>query len=423
MDYQDTGEEANGPTRIGVVSTMRGAFWGGSEELWAEMVCVALRKGIRVSVYADRDPGRHSKWEALRQAGAVLFDGGFTNGAFGRRILGRVDLVSSRLSKFLRESSARAFFSTALDVLLISEGSSIVDLDFVRLVRKYHSPRPYIILSHGSWGERVPEGHRRDVARFYNDAHAALFVAKANVMATERQLLTTLTNARVVRNPVNLKVPNVVGWPSIGSQTRFACIARLHPPKGHDILLRLLSDNLWRARDWTLSIYGSGDDETYLRNLCSYYGLNERVSFCGQTDDIGAVWRTHHALLLASHSEGMPLVVVEAMLCGRPVITTNVGGISEWVRDGCSGFLAEGATVDLFGVALERAWQRRAEWRDIGKQARMEALQLIDPAPGKTLLAITLEALGAGKPVRGVRLVASRTRLRKKSERPSEVAD
>ena len=56
------------------------------------------------------------------------------------------------------------------------------------------------------------------------------------------------------------------------------------------------------------------------------------------------IWAEHHALVLPSRFEGMPLVVVEAMLCGRPCIVTDVGGNAELIRDGINGFLAKAPT-------------------------------------------------------------------------------
>ncbi len=378
---------------------MEGVAWGGSEELWAEMAHLALRKGIQVSAFVPRDPGEHPKWEALRNSGAALFHESSQDGIYRKRLLGRADLVSARLGRFLRARPLRAFFSTAPDVVLISDGGSVPPEQVIDLVCKCHSPRPYVILSQSNRDESIPQEHRKNAAQYYRHAYSALFVAQSNVNATERQLAEKLANARVVRNPVNLKSLDPVQWPTNLDGIRFACVARLHRVnKGHDILFEALSGRRWRERDWSLSLYGSGDEEPYLRDLCACYGLDGRISFCGQVEDIRAIWQTHHALVLATRSEGTPLVVVEAMLCARPVISTAVAGIPEWVRDGRSGFLAQAATADLFASALERAWDRRSEWREMGIDARTDALSLYDPAPGETLLSIVTDAAqhGAG---------------------------
>ena len=68
-------------------------------------------------------------------------------------------------------------------------------------------------------------------------------------------------------------------------------------------------------------------------------------------------------------SEGAPLVVIEAMLCNRVSITTNIGRNEELIDDNETGFIAEGATINLVDDALERAWQKRDQWEAMGRLA------------------------------------------------------
>jgi glycosyltransferase involved in cell wall biosynthesis len=162
--------------------------------------------------------------------------------------------------------------------------------------------------------------------------------------------------------------------------------------KGQDIVLEILSSHEWKKRNWHLNIYGNGEDEKYLKDLVKYYQLNERVTFHGKVNDIRAVWENNHILLMPSHMEGMPLAVVEAMLCGRPCVATDVGGISEWIEEDKSGFIAEAPTIASFGNAMEKAWSRLSEWETMGRNAHERAMQLYDPNPGKTLLKLITES-------------------------------
>jgi glycosyltransferase involved in cell wall biosynthesis len=65
----------------------------------------------------------------------------------------------------------------------------------------------------------------------------------------------------------------------------------------------------------------------------------------------------------------MPLTVIEAMFCGRPVVATKAGGIPEVVRDGVTGFLAPACAVECIDEALERMWRQRETLEEFGKQA------------------------------------------------------
>jgi L-malate glycosyltransferase len=96
-------------------------------------------------------------------------------------------------------------------------------------------------------------------------------------------------------------------------------------------------------------------------------------------------------MLLPSLNEGMPLAIVEAMICGRPVITTDVGGNTEWIMDGVEGFIAGGANIAAIEDAMERAWQRINDWEAMGMAAHQRAIGLHDPRPGFTLLQLILQ--------------------------------
>jgi glycosyltransferase involved in cell wall biosynthesis len=110
------------------------------------------------------------------------------------------------------------------------------------------------------------------------------------------------------------------------------------------------------------------------------------VELVGHVSDIRALWAENHLLVLASRLEGTPLALVEAMLCGRPAVVTDVGGNTEWVDDGQTGWVAEAGSARHVGAALERAWSAAAEWETVGRRAREIALAQYDPRPGETLL-------------------------------------
>jgi glycosyltransferase involved in cell wall biosynthesis len=77
----------------------------------------------------------------------------------------------------------------------------------------------------------------------------------------------------------------------------------------------------------------------------------------------------------------MPLVLVEAMLCGRPCIVTNVGGNAELVEDNVSGFIASAPNEACLDEAMERAWARRDEWQEIGEAAGRRVRTVVPPDP------------------------------------------
>jgi hypothetical protein len=72
---------------------------------------------------------------------------------------------------------------------------------------------------------------------------------------------------------------------------------------------------------------------------------------------------------------------MEAMFCGRPAVVTDMGRMAELCVDDETGFVAPAATVSSFGHALERAWERRKDWPNIGRAARARAESLVPKDP------------------------------------------
>jgi starch synthase (maltosyl-transferring) len=109
-------------------------------------------------------------------------------------------------------------------------------------------------------------------------------------------------------------------------------VGRLVEQKGVDILLAA-----WAAipspRPY-LVIVGDGPDRKSLEERAAALSLTDTVRFVGAVEDAGSCYRTADALVMPSRFEGMPLVLLEAMSAGLPVVTTSVGGIAEATRQG-----------------------------------------------------------------------------------------
>jgi glycosyltransferase involved in cell wall biosynthesis len=172
-----------------------------------------------------------------------------------------------------------------------------------------------------------------------------------------------------------------------------ACVGRLLVSnKGQHLLLAALAEDPWRYRPYRLSFYGEGPDRNYLEELVEFYGLGEKVHFAGHSKDVGGIWRKSHLAVQPSFVEGAPQSLLEAMLCRRPCVATAVSGIPEWVEEGRTGFLAEALTVHHLRFALERAWENRHRWAEMGEAARTACLAKRDPDPAGRLLELLCEA-------------------------------
>jgi glycosyltransferase involved in cell wall biosynthesis len=361
------------------------------------MAEAALADGHQVAVFVPRWPGIPPRLAALAARGARVHRRARRSARrLAEELAGRVLRRPARLPVPLSAGPFRALPRFRPDAVLLSEGG-LYSFPQVGEVCGWleSSGTPFVAVCQALLdGTHLADGPRVRAAEFYARAHRVAFVARGNLESARRQLAAPLANAVVVRNPVNLADLSPVPWPPAGP-ARLASVGRLSVPlKGQDLLLEALAGAAWRERDWRLSLFGAGEDEGYLRALARHLGVEERVAFRGQVADVRGIWAESELLVMPSRGEGTPLALVEAMLCGRPAVVTDVGGNAEWVTEGETGFVAEAATVRSFGAALQRAWAARREWPELGARARGAALGLYDPAPERTLLKLVLEAAG-----------------------------
>lgn len=375
--------------KLAIVSTMPDSCsWGGCEELWVAMAQEALNDKHQVYVAVSSQLARHSKVDALRQKGAIVFQRSTYERTKDMSNLTKLKLVLAQ-----EISKIKPWFEDLLrlqpDIIFINQGAVYDAIwlipEFIYEVQKRKIS--YTIICHSNSDSLFIDDHDRQAAlSFFTQAHRVLFVSEQNLKLSERQLAQSLPTAVVVQNPVNLSATDLVDWNS-NSIPHFACVSRLQVAnKGQDILLETLSSEKWQNRAWKLRLYGEGVDKTYLEALAIHYKIADRVEFAGYVKDIRQLWATNHLLVMPSRSEGTPLALVEAMLCGRPVVVTDVGGNTNWVEEGKTGFIADAPTVKLFGEALERAWQAQSLWQQMGVDAYKLAYSKFDKTPGRTLL-------------------------------------
>ena len=125
----------------------------------------------------------------------------------------------------------------------------------------------------------------------------------------------------------------------VGQGIRLGTAARLVPNKGIDRCLRALANARIDA-PWEYWIAGDGSQRETWSRLADELGIGNRVRFLGTVTDMPSFYGELHIYIQPSLSlEGLPLVLVEAMASGLPVIATDVGATGELVRHGMDGFV------------------------------------------------------------------------------------
>lgn len=112
------------------------------------------------------------------------------------------------------------------------------------------------------------------------------------------------------------------------------CVARLHEAKDHASLLRSLAAlPQSTAHSVRLALIGDGEERHNLEQLARELRIDDRVHFLGDRDDVERLLPQLDLFVLPSKTEGVPLVLLEAMACGVPCIATSVGGVPELLDD------------------------------------------------------------------------------------------
>ena len=116
-------------------------------------------------------------------------------------------------------------------------------------------------------------------------------------------------------------------------------VGNLYPVKGHQYLIEGIPEVLEKCPNTSFIFAGRGQLETELKDQVHRLGLDGRVHFLGLRQDIPSILALLDVFVLPSLSEGLSMAILEAMMAGKPVIATRVGGNPEIVLDGETGFL------------------------------------------------------------------------------------
>ncbi len=374
--------------RIAFISLYNYAPWGGSEDLWVKTAGYAAQQGHQVvaSLYDFGEKTSPKIWELNEQGVKLHFRKRFQD---NKGMMGRLSLL---LDNRVLKNKYNDIFRFKPEIIFINDPGTFIYIRtygvLQNLIKKADIPYMIVCKLTPDYGTSISKPLRETARNVFGDAMQMLFVSHRMQSNVERFLAMKMTNGRVIQNPVNLPSHSIIAYPQLNT-IHFAVVAHLTvSQKGQDILLEILSDNYWKEKEWKLNFYGEGIDKEYLIELSQLYGLSNKVIFHGHVDEINDIWKNNHILLFPTCSEGMPKAVVEAMICGRPVVAVDVGGISEILEEEFNGYIAEAPSVNSFNKSLTKAWQQLDRWEQVGKNAHSSVKKWMDPMPEKTLLNI-----------------------------------
>jgi glycosyltransferase involved in cell wall biosynthesis len=159
----------------------------------------------------------------------------------------------------------------------------------------------------------------------------------------------------------------------LGPRAVVGFVGRLAPAKGVSQLLRAVRSLGDRGIELDVLVAGEGEIKRELRSEAQALGLSERVQFLGRREDMPRIYAAMDVLVLPSFEEAFPMVVLEGMAAGVPVVSTRVGDVPYMLDEGRCGILVEPGTVAELGEAIRGLVADRARARQIASAAQRRA--------------------------------------------------
>lgn len=161
------------------------------------------------------------------------------------------------------------------------------------------------------------------------------------VLLTKRDLQSwnkLFSNTSYISNPISLSTDKTS---SCSSKTVLA-IGRFHYQKGFDYLIDVWRQIAQKHLDWKLRIVGNGEEEAKIRDLINKYNLQDSITIISPSQQVNLEYLNSSIYVMTSRFEGLPLVLIEAMHFGLPIVSFDCEcGPSDLIEDGINGYLSK----------------------------------------------------------------------------------
>ena len=182
----------------------------------------------------------------------------------------------------------------------------------------------------------------------YLDGEIGVSKAVCNYLENRRPGKINQSKIHLIYNGIDVEeilsqyhLPTDINDPAFNKHNKYliGCIGRLAEQKGYPYIIQAMPKIIKHIPNCLLQIAGDGELKETLTQLVNHLNLNAHVEFLGLRKDVPSLLRQWNIFVLPSLWEGLPTVVMEAMVCEVPVIATNIPGTNELVLDKETGIL------------------------------------------------------------------------------------
>lgn len=344
-----------------VVAELAGSASYGGGERYLELLCEHLDPSRFRPVLIAPEPGSFvSRMQARGEDVRVVHLEPLLNPFALMRL---VRILADEQVTILQTHGARANFYgrvagwlAGVPVVISTVHNSIADYEVNRLKRWIYSAALRITLP---WVKRiicVSDAVRRDVVQ---DDPAAAGLTETVHNGVDRLMFQKPVDRTRVRREFGLTDGPLL-----------VMVARLTQPKGHGDLIEALALLRDRWPQLQCVCVGDGELKEPLAALAAERGLSSMCRFVGARDDVMEFYAAADVVVLPSHSEGFPFVILEALAMGKPVIATRVNGVPEVIEHMKTGLLVNPRDVDGLASAIESLLKHPERAMQLGNAGR-----------------------------------------------------
>lgn len=155
------------------------------------------------------------------------------------------------------------------------------------------------------------------------------------------------------------------------SAKRVIAVGRLDYQKSFDRLIQVWEKVHQQMPDWRLDIFGQGEWQEMLQGMIDERGLQETVKLNGPTKNIGQEYSESSMIVMSSHYEGFPMVMIEAMACGLPAVSFDFKcGPRDIIKEGENGLVVKDGDIDGLAKAMMTLMRDDELRRKMGENAK-----------------------------------------------------
>ena len=183
----------------------------------------------------------------------------------------------------------------------------------------------------------------------------------------DMQMWGEMPGIRVIPNAANFIAEKY----SDCSAKRVIAVGRLDYQKSFDRLIQVWEKVHQQMPDWRLDIFGQGEWREILQGMIDERGLQETVKLNGPTKNIGQEYSESSMIVMSSHYEGFPMVMIEAMACGLPAVSFDFKcGPKDIIKEGENGLVVPDGDIDGLAKAMMTLMRDDELMKRMGEEAK-----------------------------------------------------